>query len=94
MPVGVVELVLDDTVLEAVDVAGVELEAVSVTVTSTTSVRYGDIAGPPRAHQLEVRASWTALSSDGLNNHLEAFCDVLASAAGLPPVGVTELGAT
>ena len=72
----------------------VEVTALGGTVTSTTSVRYGDIAGPPRAHQLEVRASWTALSSDGLNNHLEAFCDVLASAAGLPPVGVTELGAT
>lgn len=72
----------------------IEVTALGGTVTSTTSVRYGDIAGPPRAHQLEVRASWTALTADGLNSHLEAFCDVLASAAGLPPVGVTELGAT
>jgi len=44
--VGVVELVLDDAVLEAVDVAGVEFEAVSVTVTSTTS---GSSAHPARA---------------------------------------------
>ncbi|MBY4572310.1 hypothetical protein ACN94_01640 [Gordonia paraffinivorans] len=72
----------------------VVVTALGGTVTSTTSVRYGDIAGPPRAHQLEVRASWTALSSQGLDGHLEAFCDVLASAAGLPPAGVTQLGTT
>ena len=64
--------------------------ALGGTVTSTTSVRYGDIAGPPRAHQLELRASWTA-SSPALAGHLEAFCEVLASAAGLPPAGVTSL---
>ena len=70
----------------------VEVTALGGTVTSTTSVRYGEIAGPPRAHQLELRASWTAITGDGLGAHLEAFCDVLGSAAGLPPVGVTELG--
>ncbi|MCH5642534.1 MULTISPECIES: DUF3000 domain-containing protein [unclassified Gordonia (in: high G+C Gram-positive bacteria)] len=74
------------------DSAGVAVTALGGTVTSTTSVRYGDIAGPPRAHQLELRASWTAVTADGLGSHLEAFCEVLASAAGLPPVGVTELG--
>lgn len=71
---------------------GVEVRALGGTVTSTTSVRYGDIAGPPRAHQLELRASWTAPAADELGGHLEAFCDVLSSAAGLPPVGVTSLG--
>ncbi|MGV9824779.1 MULTISPECIES: DUF3000 domain-containing protein [unclassified Gordonia (in: high G+C Gram-positive bacteria)] len=70
----------------------IAVTALGGTVTSTTSVRYGDIAGPPRAHQLELRASWTAPSADGLGGHLEAFCDVLSAAAGLPPVGVTELG--
>ncbi|GAA3960544.1 DUF3000 domain-containing protein [Gordonia caeni] len=65
--------------------------ALGGTVTATTSVRYGDIAGPPRAHQLELRASWTAGSS-ALTGHLEAFCEVLASAAGLPPAGVASLG--
>ncbi len=72
----------------------VEVTALGGTVTSTSSVRYGDIAGPPRAHQLELRASWTAPTSDGLGGHLEGFCEVLSSAAGLPPVGVTELGST
>lgn len=65
--------------------------ALGGTVTATTSVRYGDIAGPPRAHQLELRASWTA-GSNALTQHLEAFCEVLASASGLPPAGVATLG--
>jgi len=68
----------------------VRVTALGGTVTSTTSVRYGDIAGQPRSHQLELRASWTATDLV-LDHHLEAFCEVLAAAAGLPPVGVTEL---
>lgn len=61
------------------------------TVTSTASVRFGEIGGPPRAYQLEMRASWTA---DGLDlaPHVEAFANVLALVAGLPPEGVTQLG--
>ena len=46
---------------------------------------------PPRAHQLELRASWTATTPE-LAAHVEAFCEVLAYAAGLPPAGVTDLG--
>ncbi|MFF2551344.1 DUF3000 domain-containing protein [Nocardia sp. NPDC058058] len=64
--------------------------ALGGTVTSTSSVRYGDIAGPPRAHQLELRASWTVGDSE-MRSHVEAFCEVLAYAAGLPPAGVTRL---
>jgi hypothetical protein len=77
-----------------VDALAVRTERVTAlggTVTATTSVRYGDITGPPRAHQLELRASWTAPSPD-LASHVEAFCDVLEHAAGLPPAGVTDLG--
>jgi hypothetical protein len=65
--------------------------ALGGTVTATTSVRYGDISGPPRGHQLELRASWTATTPD-IGTHVEAFCEVLEHAAGLPPVGVTDLG--
>ncbi|HME49277.1 DUF3000 domain-containing protein [Mycobacterium sp.] len=68
-----------------------QVTALGGTVTATTSVRYGDIAGPPRAHQIELRASWTALTPD-LEAHVQAFCEVLERAAGLPPVGVTDLG--
>lgn len=66
------------------------LTALGGTVTSTSSVRFGDIAGPPRAHQLELRASWTATSVE-LASHVEAFCEVLAYAAGLPPAGISTL---
>ena len=65
--------------------------ALGGTVTAPTSVRYGDISGPPRAHQLELRASWTATTPE-LGVHVQAFCEVLEHAAGLPPVGVTDLG--
>lgn len=68
-----------------------QVTALGGTVTATSSVRYGDIAGPPQAHQLELRASWTATSTT-LAGHVEAFCEVLAAAAGLPPAGVTPLG--
>ncbi|MGV0362001.1 DUF3000 domain-containing protein [Corynebacterium minutissimum] len=61
------------------------------TVTSTSSVRFGEIGGPPRAYQLEMRASWTAEGLD-LAPHVEAFSQVLALVAGLPPEGVAELG--
>lgn len=61
------------------------------TVTSTSSVRFGEIGGPPRAYQVEMRASWTATSSV-LAPHVEAFADVLAHVAGLPPVGVARIG--
>lgn len=64
--------------------------ALGGTVTSTSSVRFGDIAGPPRAHQLELRASWTALSVE-LASHVETFCEVLSYAAGLPPAGIATL---
>ncbi len=78
--------------VEAFDSRNEPLTALGGTVTSTSSVRFGDIAGPPRAHQLELRSSWTALT-DELSVHVEAFCEVLAYAAGLPPAGITRLGA-
>src|ERR1700686_909095 len=77
--------------VEALQARAEHVPALGGTVTATTSVRYGDISGPPRAHQLELRASWTALTTD-IGTHVEAFCEVLEHAAGLPPVGVTDLG--
>ena len=68
-----------------------QVTALGGTVTATTSVRYGDISGPPRAHQLELRASWTATTPE-VGVHVEAFCEVLEHAAGLPPAGVVDLG--
>ena len=64
--------------------------ALGGTVTTTSSVRFGDIAGPTRTHQVELRASWTAADA-GLAPHAEAFCAALAHAAGLAPQGVAPL---
>ncbi|MDV7268434.1 DUF3000 family protein, partial [Rhodococcus oxybenzonivorans] len=76
--------------VDALESRSEPLTALGGTVTATTSVRYGDIAGPPHAHQLELRASWTATSVE-LAAHVEAFCEVLAYAAGLPPAGVAQI---
>ncbi|MFV0494381.1 DUF3000 domain-containing protein [Mycobacterium sp.] len=75
---------------EALDSRTEHMTALGGTVTATTSVRYGDISGPPRAHQLEMRASWTA-TTPNVGSHVEAFCAVLEHAAGLPPAGITDL---
>jgi hypothetical protein len=77
--------------VDALDARAGQATALGGTVTATTSVRYGDISGPPRAHQLELRASWTATTPE-LGTHVQAFCEVLEHAAGLPPIGVTDLG--
>ncbi|BDT88058.1 membrane protein [Nocardia cyriacigeorgica] len=76
--------------VDALESRGEPFTALGGTVTSTSSVRYGDIAGPPRAHQLELRASWTAMTTE-MRPHVEAFAEVLAFAAGLPPAGITDL---
>lgn len=76
--------------VDALETQTDQVTALGGTVTATTSVRYGDISGPARAHQLELRASWTATSL-ALGAHVQAFCEVLEHAAGLPPAGVTDL---
>lgn len=76
--------------IEALDGHKAAHTALGGTVTSTVSTRFGDIAGPQRSVDVEIRASWTALSFD-LAAHLQAWLDVLGSAAGLPPPGVRLL---
>jgi hypothetical protein len=75
---------------EALDDADADYVALGGTVTQTSSVRFGDIAGPRRDDDVELRASWTPVGSD-LSRHAEAFCALVASAAGLPPTGVLPL---
>lgn len=60
------------------------------TVTQTTSTRFGDLGGAPDTSDVELRASWTPLDPD-LGPHLEAWCALLASTAGLPPPGISLL---
>jgi hypothetical protein len=75
---------------EALELAGAEYLALGGTVTQTSSVRFGDIAGPRRDDDVELRASWTPVGAD-LSGHADAFCTLVSSAAGLPPVGVLPL---
>ena len=80
---------------ESLEGRGALHTAVGGTVTRTVSTRFGSLAEPDEASELEVRASWTALagpsSSVDLGLHLLAWCDLLCATAGLPPPGVTAL---
>lgn len=73
---------------DALSACGAEYTALGGTVTDTSSARFGEISGPERTDDLELRASWTPLGEE-LAPHGEAFCDLMASVVGLPPVGVT-----
>jgi hypothetical protein len=75
---------------EALTLRGADHLAVGGTVTQTTSTRFGDLRGPQTSVALELRGSWTAGTSE-LGPHLLAFADLLSTAAGLPPEGVTVL---
>ncbi len=76
---------------DALQSAGARAAALGGTVTQTSSARFGDIAGPERTDDMELRASWTPLDAD-LRHHAEAFYELVATTAGLPPVGVAILG--
>jgi len=76
--------------LDALADQGAEYTAAGGTVTQTTSTRFGDIAGPRRTSEVELRVSWTPLGLD-LPGHLRAWADLLCTVAGLPPPGVTVL---
>lgn len=76
--------------IDALDSHGAAYVAIGGTVTQTISTRFGELAGPPAAGDIEIRASWTPLDVD-LATHLRAWCALLSSTAGLPPPGVTAL---
>jgi len=80
---------------EALTERGARHTAAAGTVTRTTSSRFGQLTDPSEDSEVEVRASWTALAdADGrhdLDRHMQAWCDLLCSTAGLPPPGVSTL---
>jgi len=77
---------------DALDHHGAHYKAAAGTVTQTLSTRFGDLAGTPPSADIEIRASWTPVDRD-LEAHLDAWCGLLASTAGLPPPGVAALPA-
>jgi hypothetical protein len=93
---------------EALEEAGAEHVALRGTVTCSSSVRFEDGAGghggldielgmSGRTDDVELRCSWTPTCTIGgsvpdWHGHATAFVVLLGTAAGLPPVGVADLG--
>jgi DUF3000 family protein len=77
---------------EALDGHGADFKAASGTVTRVASESFGAISGEPGSAQIEIRASWTPVG-EAFDAHLLAWCDLLCTTAGLPPVtpGVVTL---
>lgn len=81
-----------DWLNEALASRGVEPIARSGTVSRSGSQSFGDIADRAPEGAIEIRASWT-VAPEAAADSLLAWCDLLASAAGLVPLtdGVAAL---
>lgn len=80
---------------EALDEHGASYVAASGTVTRVATESFGGMADERGTAQIEIRASWTPVASEGagpdpapldLAPHVEAWGELLCTAAGLPPV--------
>jgi hypothetical protein len=69
---------------EALEAHGATYSAPSGTVTTVASESFGGMAAEPSTAQIEIRASWTPIGE--LTPHVEAWGELLCTAAGLPPV--------
>src|SRR3954464_4835199 len=81
---------------EALTAHGAEYAAASGTVTRVATDSFGAMAEDSGTAQIEIRASWTPHHVDGrldIGRHVEAWGELLCTAAGLPPVpeGVTAM---
>jgi hypothetical protein len=78
--------------LESLADRGATWECASGTATRIVSESFGELATRPPTAEIEIRASWTPIGSVGL--HFEAWCDLLATCAGLMPLpeGVSQFG--
>jgi hypothetical protein len=81
-----------DWLVEALERHDAAHVALAGTVTRVTSESFGSIAAQPPGAEVEIRASWTPTAED-LAPHMAAWCELLCSAAGLPPLpdGVVTL---
>lgn len=77
---------------EALDAHGAAYTAASGTVTRVATESFGGMSEEGGTAQIEVRASWTPLGPDDdpdapdVTPHVEAWGELLCTAAGLPPV--------
>jgi hypothetical protein len=78
--------------MESLESRGARFHAESGTVTRTASESFGGISDRAPSGDVEIRASWTPSTTD-IGAHLQAWGDVLAQVAGLPPLpaGVAPL---
>lgn len=74
-----------DWLSESLADRGLEVVALSGTVSRTGSQAFGDIASREPEGAIELRASWTVRPA-GAAASLLAWCDLLATAAGLVPI--------
>lgn len=77
--------------IECLDGHGASYLAPSGTVTRVASESFGGMSDEPATAEIEVRASWSPTGTIGA--HVEAWGDLMCTAAGLPPVptGVVAL---
>jgi hypothetical protein len=81
---------------EALAAHGATYASASGTVTRVATDSFGAMADDEGSAQIEIRASWTPQVVDerlAIENHVEAWAELLCTAAGLPPVpeGVTAM---
>jgi hypothetical protein len=70
---------------EALDAHGAAYTAASGTVTRVATESFGGMADEPASAHIEIRASWTP-TGPTVAPHVEAWGELLCTAAGLPPV--------
>jgi hypothetical protein len=89
-------------VTESITNAGAHATQLGGTVTRSSGRSFGTMSDRPGDGYVEIRASWTPVEvaetgdpMDDLGLHVTAWLDLLAQAAGLPPLpqGVTHVGA-
>jgi hypothetical protein len=74
--------------LESLEGNGCVFTAPSGTVTRVSSASFGKLTGRSNDAEIEIRASWSPIikSADEMFNHVNAWCNLLATVAGLPPI--------
>jgi hypothetical protein len=89
-------------VTEAITNTDAHVGQLGGTITRSSGRSFGTMLDRPADGQVEIRASWTPLEDpesgeplDDMGAHVGAWLDLLAQAAGLPPLpqGVTHVGA-
>lgn len=71
--------------VDGLDDAGASFEYLSGTVTRVQSETFGGLLLTSTGTDMEVRASWSPLTTD-LGPHLSAWINMMTALAGLPPV--------